>query len=189
VGSAGSSRQNGQDWLRHLGEDRFAAEPGAALSEAAGHLALPEESELHDHEAVCFADTPGSDWNGPESRKLERFPVQGTRPIAMRPLGPDGLPAGPWVLADILDISLGGLCLLVSGPLELERGQHLQLDLRSHPDFGALRLEVEARWWMSSDSFSTLGIAFPTQLLTIPELELERRRDRRDPNLDTWASE
>ena len=140
-------------------------------------------------EAACLVDEPSPGWSGHEARLLERFPVHGIRPIAMRPVGADGLASGPWVLADILDISLGGLGLLVSGSQPLDQGQHLQLDLRSHPDFGALRLEVEARWWMSSDSFSTLGISFPTQLLTIPELELERRRDRRDPNLDTWASE
>lgn len=187
MGRAGEERQNADGWLRLLGEDRFAADLGAARPDEACTLAVPADAEAR--EAVCFADTPSSEWNGPEARKLERFPVQGTRPIAMRPLGPDGQPAGPWVLVDILDISLGGLCLLVSGPLELERGQHLQLDLRSHPDFRALRLEVVARWWMSSDSFSTLGISFPYQLSTIPELDLERRRDRRDPNLDSWASE
>ena len=170
-----------------MSEDRFAADLSAALPGDADLLAESVESDAHD--VAFLADTPSSDWNGPESRKLERFPVQGTRPIAMRPLRPDGCPAGPWMLADILDISLGGLCLLLSGPLELERGQHLQLDLRSHPDFGVLRLEVEARWWMSSEIFSTLGIAFPVQLPAIPELELERRRERRDPNLDTWATE
>ena len=173
VGSSGDRRQNGSGWLWHLSEDLFAADP----------------AEADAPEATCFADTPSSDWTGPEARKLERFPVQGTRPIAMRPLGADGAASGPWVLADILDISLGGLCLLVSGPLALERGQHLELDLRSHRDFGVVRLEVEARWWMSSDSFSTVGIAFPVQLRTIPELELERRGVRRDPNLDSWASE
>ena len=140
-------------------------------------------------EAACFADASSSDWGGPEARKLERIPVQGTRPIAMRPMGPAGTASAPWVLADILDISLGGLCLLVSGPMVLQRGQHLQLDLRSHPDFGVFRLEVEARWWMSSESFSTIGIAFPVPLRTIPELELERREERRDPNHDNWALE
>ena len=187
MGSSGEERQNGRGWLWHLSEDRFAADLSAALPDDAGLHAAPAEPETH--ESAFLADTPSSDWSGPDARKLERFPVQGTRPIAMRLLGPDGTPAAPWVLADILDISLGGLCLLVSGPLVLERGQHLQLDLRSHPDFGVLRLEVEARWWMSSESFSTLGIAFPAQLRAIPELDLERRRDRRDPNLDTWASE
>jgi hypothetical protein len=170
-----------------LSEDRFAADPSAALWSDAGPLPVPAEPDAVD--AVCFVDKPSTNWAGPESRKLERFPVQGTRPIAMRPLHADGTPSGPWALADILDISLGGLCLLVTGPLALERGQPLELDLRSHPDFGVQRLQVEARWWMSSDSFSTLGIAFSTPLAAIPELALERRGVRRDPNLDSVASE
>ena len=201
-GIAGDRRQNGSGWFWHLSEDQFAADPSAARPSAAPLSAAPLSAaqpsdvtpaavpvQAEAPEAAFFADMPSSDWSGPDARKLERFPVQGTRPIAMRPLGPDGAPIAPWVLADILDISLGGLCLLVSGPLVLERGQHLQLDLRSHPDFGVLRFEVEARWWMSSESFSTIGVAFPVQLRTIPELELERRGVRRDPNLDGWASE
>ena len=115
--------------------------------------------------------------------------MQGTRPVGIRLLQPDGEAADPWMLADILDISLGGLCLLVSGQLALQRGQILLLDLRSHPDFATLRLQVQVCWSISSDSFSTIGIAFPSQLPRIPKLELERRQARRDPNVQTWVSE
>ncbi|MFZ9849597.1 MAG: PilZ domain-containing protein [Vulcanococcus sp.] len=140
-------------------------------------------------EAACLVDEPSPGWSGHEARLLERFPVHGIRPIAMRPVGADGLASGPWVLADILDISLGGLGLLVSGSQPLDQGQHLQLDLRSHPDFGVLRLDVEVRWSISAESYSTFGIAFPAQLPAIPRLELERRGLRRDPNLNDWALE
>jgi len=192
VGSARDSRQNGYRWQVRLSEDRFATDLSAPLWSAApsGPLDLPAESAQPDPpDALCFAETASAEWSGPNQRKLERFAVQGTRPIALRPLGPGGLPAGPWVLADILDISLGGLCLLVSGLQELGRGQPLELDLRCHPDFGVPRLEVDVRWCISSESFTTLGIAFPVPLSVLPELELERRHERRDPNRDDWASE
>lgn len=136
---------------------------------------------------VWFAGRPGADWCGQEQRRLERFAVQGTRPIALRPLVDGDAAQAPWILADILDISLGGLCLLLGGPVRLEEQQQLLLDLRSHPDFGVLRLEAEARWWVISDAFATLGLRLAVPLAQIPRLELERRLQRRDPNLEVWA--
>lgn len=139
--------------------------------------------------AACLLESEDDAWGGRDLRRLERFPVAGSRPIALRPLDAQAQPSGPWVLADILDISLGGLCLLLNGSLELRAGQLLQLDLRSHPNFPWVRVDVEARWWISSESFSTLGLAFPYQLESIPRLELERRGRRRDPNQEPWALE
>jgi hypothetical protein len=140
-------------------------------------------------DAACFIDASEEHWKGPECRLLERFPVQGTRPIALRRLDRAGRFNGEWMLADILDISLGGLCLLVSGALDLQRGEHLLLDLRAHPGFGVLRLEVDVRWSSIADSFTTLGIAFPEQLNAIPALELERRQMRRMPEDHSWLHE
>ena len=140
-------------------------------------------------EPDLLAESQGVAWNGREHRRLERFPVAGTRPIALRPLDPDGQPAGSWVLADILDISLGGLCLLINGSLELQPGQMLELDLRSHPGFPWVRVTVQTRWWINADSFSTLGLSFERQLTTIPRLAMERRGQRRDPNKAVWATD
>ena len=131
----------------------------------------------------------GGDWLGQEHRRLERYPVQASRPIAARLLDAGGQPQGAWFLADILDISRGGLCLLVSGPMQLAADQRLQLDVRCHPDFGRLRIESLVRWSRSSISFSTLGLAFPEVLPRVPRLELERRTVRRDPNTESWAQE
>jgi hypothetical protein len=143
-----------------------------------------------DTQAACLVESDAESWGGRELRRLERFPVAGSRPIALRPLDAQAQPSGPWVLADILDISLGGLCLLLAADsLSLQPGQLLQLDLRSHPNFPWVRVDVEARWWISSDSFATLGLAFPYQLESIPRLELERRGQRRDPNQDPWAND
>lgn len=140
-------------------------------------------------DAACFIDASEEHWKGPECRLLERYPVQGTRPIALRRLDRAGRFSGAWMLADILDISLGGLCLLVSGAFDLERGEPLMLDLRAHPGFGVLRLEVDVRWSSTADSFTTLGIAFPEQLTAIPALELERRQSRRLPQDHSWVQD
>lgn len=156
-----------------------------AATDAAG--AVQPAGQLQPVAAALSVHQDDSTWGGRENRRLERFPALGTRPIALRPLAASGAPAGPWVLADILDISLGGMCLLVTGSLHLDVGQALLLDLRSHPSFGQVRLEVQARWWALTDSFSTIGVRFPGELASLPHLELERRTVRRDPNREPWA--
>lgn len=138
---------------------------------------------------VLLAPPAAAEWLGQEHRRLERYPVQASRPIAVRLLDASGQPQGRWFLADILDISRGGLCLLVSGPMQLPTDQRLQLDVRSHPDFGQLRLESVVRWCRSSIGFSTLGLAFLEVRPRVPRLELERRTVRRDPNTEAWAQE
>jgi hypothetical protein len=138
---------------------------------------------------VLLAPPDRGDWLGMEHRRLERYPVQASRPIALRLLDAGGQPQGRWFLADILDISRGGLCLMVSGPMQLPAEQRLQMDVRCHPDFGQLRLESMVRWCRSSIAFTTLGLAFLELLPRVPRLELERRTVRRDPNTETWANE
>lgn len=145
--------------------------------------------EAEGDSCVLLAPPEGGEWLGQEHRQLERYPVQASRPIAARLLDANGQPQGRWFLADILDISRGGLCLLVSGPIQLPADQRLQLDVRCHPDFGRLRLESLARWCRSSVGFSTLGLAFSEVLPRVPRLELERRTVRRDPNTEAWAQE
>ena len=138
---------------------------------------------------VLLAPPPEGEWLGQEHRRLERYPVQASRPIAARLLDAEGQPQGRWFLTDILDISRGGLCLLVSGPMQLASEQWVQLDVRCHPDFGRLRVEAQVRWCRSAIAFTTLGLAFPEVLPRVPRLELERRTVRRDPNSEAWAQE
>jgi len=138
---------------------------------------------------VLLAPPDRGEWLGRDHRRLERYPVQASRPIALRLLDANGQPQGRWFLADILDISRGGLCLMLSGPMQLPAEQHLQLDVRCHPDFGLLRLESVVRWCRSSIAFTTLGLAFLKALPRVPRLELERRTVRRDPNDEPWAQE
>lgn len=138
---------------------------------------------------VLPAPPEDSEWLGQDQRRLERYPVQASRPIAARLLDAGGQPEGRWFLADILDIGRGGLCLLVSGAMELPTDQRMQLDVRCHPDFGQLRVECLVRWCRSSIGFTTLGLAFKEVLPRIPRLELERRTTRRDPNDEAWAQD
>ena len=129
------------------------------------------------------------EWLGHEHRHQRRFPVQVSRPIAMRELDVEHSFGGRWVLVDILDISKGGICLMVSGVHQLLADQHLTLDVRSHPGFGLLRLEVTVRWCRRSLSFTTFGVSFLEALPVVPRLEMERRSERRDPNDEPWAQE
>lgn len=172
-------------------EEQCSTDGGASLPVDLAFHALVAEPDGIDKpessEPCLLEEEPSIGWSGHAARQHERFPVHGIRPISMRPLGDDGLPSGPWLLVDILDISLGGLGLLMSGPQSLVEGQALELDLRSHPDFGVLRMQVELRWSISAKNFTTLGVSFASNLPEIPRLELERRTVRRDPNLSKWA--
>ncbi len=146
------------------------APSGNVLSDSEGQLASRAETE-----------EPARSYR--ESRRLERFPVAGTRPIALRILPVHEQSPSPWFLADILDVSRGGLCLLISGSHELLSSQLLELDLSSHHAFPWMRTTCEVRWWVGTRDFSTLGLAFAAELQQIPSLEIERRSEPRDPNL------
>jgi hypothetical protein len=78
---------------------------------------------------------------------------------------------------------------MVSDAHQFQVGQHLMLDVRAHPGFGLLRLEVDVRWCSYSFSFTTFGVSFLEPLAEVPRLELERRTGRRDPNDEAWAQE
>ncbi|MFM7313925.1 MAG: PilZ domain-containing protein [Cyanobium sp.] len=120
-----------------------------------------------------------------------RAAAEAVRPLALQRLNPgDGNLESRWMLADILDISCGGLCLLLSESLQLPIAEKVQLDVRSHPAFGTQRMEAEVRWCSnpsSSRSFTTLGLAFCKALAEVPRLALERRTVHRDPNTEAWA--
>jgi hypothetical protein len=133
-------------------------------------------------EGGCIFEQSDAHWAAPEKRRMRRYQVAGSRPVLLRPVVAEGQDEQPWLVADILDISIGGLCLLISGNVELDSEQQVELDLRAHPQFPWTRLTVEVRWWISAGTFTTLGIVFPVPLAGIPRLEQERRGVRRDPN-------
>jgi hypothetical protein len=157
----------------------------------ASHGPLDQLSQAAASDPCVLLTPPDSgDWLSQEHRRLERYPVQASRPIAVRLLDDNGQPQGRWFLADILDISRGGLCLLLSGPMQFQAEQRLQLDLRNHPDFGQQRLECLVRWSHNTTiSFCSLGVVFQEVLPRVPRLELERCGVRRDPNTEAWAQD
>lgn len=154
----------------------------------------PQNSQLSsaDGSPVLLIDigtAQAREWLGEEHRRLHRFPVQASRPIALRQLDAEHAMVGRWLLVDILDISKGGMCLMASGAQNFLKGQHLLLDVRAHPDLGKLRLEVEACWCSHTFGFTTFGVRFLEPQPTVPRLEMEHRKVHRDPNDEPWAQE
>jgi len=147
-------------------------------------LAAPQPG---DGNCVVLSAPLGDGWLGPEQRRQQRFAVQASRPVGLRLLDGCGQPQGAWSLADILDISRGGLCLMLCGAPQLHSGQALELDLHVHPDFPRSRLRAELRWCRSIAGFTTLGVAWAEPLGRLPRLELERRTMPRDPSAEHWA--
>jgi len=115
-----------------------------------------------------------------EQRNTGRITAIGIRPIRLRPMHQPEQPLGPWLVADIINISHGGLCLMVQGLDHADSGQLLELDLRNHPPFTSPSLLATVRWRHAFGHFTTLGIAFFAPLEHIPRLELERRSARRE---------
>jgi hypothetical protein len=122
-----------------------------------------------------------------EQRHYERHEAPPCRPLTARLEAdtPDEQPS-PWFSADILDISLGGLCVLITGTPEMRLGQKMTLDFKAHRLPESLQAQTlipaRLRWFVRSGLVSTLGISFDTPLTELPELLAERRQQRRDPN-------
>ena len=84
------------------------------------------------------------------------------------------LPGAGCFSADILDISLGGVCLLITQNQELRIGQPVTLDFSAHrlPEVLQSRGLVEARlrWYVRSGPVTTMGVGFDAALPELPEL-------------------
>jgi len=76
--------------------------------------------------------------------------------------------------ADILDISLGGLCLLITDHQDLCVDQLLTLDFAAHrlPEVIQPRGPVQARlrWFVRSGLVTTMGVGFVIPLPELPAL-------------------
>ena len=120
-------------------------------------------------------------------RRYERLEAPPCRPLTARLEGetPDA-PPSQWFSADILDISLGGVCVLITGTPDMHLGQRMTLDFKAHRLPESLQpqtlIAARLRWFMQSGFVSTLGISFETPLPELPELLAERRQQGRDPN-------
>jgi len=111
--------------------------------------------------------SPQPEWRQP------RDAIEICRPISLQLLSGAGEALSAWLPADILDVSLGGLCLLISEDpaLELYEGMPLQLDVTSQPSFGQPRIHGQLRWFRRSGLVITLGLVFDEPLKVLPELE------------------
>ncbi len=100
------------------------------------------------------------------------------------------LPASAWYLADILDVSVGGFCLLITEdqPMPLTQLMRLRLDVRPHPSFGTPVVGAELRWFVRAGFVVTLGVGFDQPLAEIPALLPCRRGARRELDLSQALS-
>jgi PilZ domain len=107
------------------------------------------------------------------SRRLHhREPIPACRPIAVRRLTDDENIVSAWLPADILDLSLGGVCLLIpdDGSPPLEPEARLDLDCHAQPGFGVDHIPCRLIWQVRSGFGVTLGLRFEQPLAALPPL-------------------
>lgn len=111
-----------------------------------------------------------------DGRRQPRHALGSVRPIQLRQL-PPVQPPGDWLHADILDISCGGLALLVSDANGLRDAVDVLLDVSSHPGFGVVRLPGSVRWKRAAGGAGSLwvvGVQFDRPLARVPQLVAAR---------------
>jgi hypothetical protein len=108
-----------------------------------------------------------------DPRGYLRVPVEACRPIAVQLLDVAGEILCDWELADILDVSDGGLCLVVVEDAELPmmKSLNMRLDVRAHQGFGVDVLCVKLRWYVRSCFALVFGVGFCPPLIAVPLLE------------------
>jgi len=118
-------------------------------------------------------------------RRHERLVAPPCRPVPIQLLQPDGSPRTEWFYSDILDISLGGLCLLITESHAIEVGHGVLVDFKAHRSSDLHRVPGLVRWFVRSGSVTTMGLGFAEPLRDLPELLPERRHRLRNPNEET----
>lgn len=121
-------------------------------------------------------DQNRQDWcqNWQERRSHQRYPLD--NPFSCHLLLDNGL--FPPMPVQLLDISLGGACLLVSSLVELRRGE--TGELRNHTvatsgGDGLDRLRLRVCWQEVRDWITAVGVAFEPSLQDLPQhLDLSR---------------
>ena len=116
-------------------------------------------------------------------RRYERLVAPPCPPVLIQLPSPGGEARTEWFYADILDISLGGLCLLISGNHDLQVGQTLQVDFNVHRTTDLHRVAGFVRWFVRSGTFTTMGVGFCEPLPQLPQLLPERRNSPREPKV------
>jgi PilZ domain len=147
---------------------------------------LPDHSQLsalRDRRDASYAAGTSLDAESQRARRRHlRAPVEACRPVAIQFLDEEGQPACGWTAADILDVSLGGFCLLITEdkPLPIAQLMRLHLDVTPHPAFGVELIPGELRWFVRSGFVLSIGVGFDEPLSSIPALLPCRRAVRRD---------
>jgi hypothetical protein len=120
---------------------------------------------------------------GPEDgqRRYERLVALPCPPVLIQLPSPGGEARTEWFYADILDISRGGLCLLITGNHALQVGQALLVDFNVHRTADLHQVAGFVRWFLSSGTFTTMGMGFSEPLPQLPQLLPERRISLHDP--------
>ena len=147
----------------------------------------PQAPAGHAQDLAVWTRLDDRQANSAGVRRLHlRNPVESCRPIGLQLIDANGSPISGWHQADILDVSLGGFCLLLMEdvPLDLAQLMQLRLDVRPHPSFGVDVVLAELRWFVRSGLIVSLGVGFATPLQQLPELLPCRRAERRPLDLD-----
>jgi hypothetical protein len=156
----------GSAWVDPYGADPYRAELG--LFEAKSILTSAQDLE-----------TLGL----PEGhRSHERLVAPPCRPIPIQLLQLDGSPRTEWFYADILDISQGGLCLLITESHAIAVGHGVMVDFKAHLSGDLHRVRALVRWFVRSCGVITMGLGFVEPLHDLPELQSDRRHRLRNLN-------
>jgi hypothetical protein len=149
------------------------ATPFPAMAFAASEPTIPEGQDDVLSIGLQAGTIVGAEVSSPDShnrRSHFRNPVEVSRPIAVRPAPSQGAIEQPWRSANILDLSTGGLCLLLLVEGGFEPQERLLLDLRHQPGFGVPSLSVSLRWFVANGGVVTLGVGFDEPLKPLPQL-------------------
>lgn len=116
-------------------------------------------------------------------RSAFRSPVEAARSVGLMLIDPAGEAATPWIVADILDLSCTGLCLLFFERPEsrFTAQPRVRLNVSIHPDFGLPELGGTLRWFVRAgfEHMVTLGVQFDEELSRLPSLMPCRRSQPR----------
>lgn len=116
-----------------------------------------------------LSDERATDADG-DRREHFRNSIEVTQPISLALASEDGQVIGPWFSADILDLSAGGLCLVLTSGQDFEPVNRLVLNLSSQPGFGVEQLPVSLRWYVKGGLLVSLGVGFDQPLDPLPPL-------------------
>ena len=114
-------------------------------------------------------------------RQHQRLVAPPCRPVRIQLLQPDGAPRTDWLDADILDLSQGGVCLLIMDGHALNVSDRLMLDVQAPLGSALPLLPGLVRWFVRSCDVITLGVGFEQSLPDLPQLLPERRHRLRHP--------